>query len=331
MFTSPDYFRTKTLFSAAIMTKSVYRYLLSSELNMSLVSFVKAQRGGNHPLKQAILHSLNLIKYQFEKDIQNVVIKPNMCYYWDHTTGQTTDPNFVVALIDAIRDQVSPDVNVSIVESDASAMRCRYAFKMLGYEKMARRCGVALINLSEDDGERVEVIAGGQLFHFMLPQTIRNADLRVNVPKIKYMGHTKITCALKNIYGCNLYQNKFKYHPKLAEAIVALNKIMKFHLCVVDGNIVSGVQPRRLGLVMASRDPVALDVAAAKIAGVNARSIRHIVLAGREGIGNPSFTPRGIGLDYFGSRYPRKRVMNKLMNLAYKSVRTLGLETRLSL
>jgi uncharacterized protein (DUF362 family) len=89
---------------------------------VSLVSFVKARRGGNHPLKQAILRSLNLIQFQFARDIQNVVIKPNMCYYWDHTTGQTTDPKFVATLVDVIRDQVSTDVNVSIVESDASAM-----------------------------------------------------------------------------------------------------------------------------------------------------------------------------------------------------------------
>ncbi len=106
---------------------------------------------------------------------------------------------------------------------------------------------------------------------------------------------------------------------------------MKFHLCIVDGNIVSGVQPRRLGLVMASQDPVALDVAAAKIAGINARSIRHIMLAGREGIGNTSFTPRGIAPDYFANRYPREGAMNELMNLAYKFVKAVGLEKRLGL
>jgi len=34
---------------------------------------------------------------------------------------------------------------------------------------------------------------------------------------------------------------------------------------------------------MASRDPVALDVAAVKIAGVNPKSVRHILLANKEG------------------------------------------------
>ena len=226
---------------------------------MSLVSFVNVQDPVQ--LRQAILEALDLIHYQLPKHIQNIVLKPNMCYYWDYTTGQTTDPKFVAALIDVIRDQ-SPNANISIVESDASAMRCKYAFKILGYEKLAKKYDVKLVNLSEDKGERGEVSAGGQHFRFVLPETIRKADLRINLPKIKYMIHTKISCALKNIFGCNPNPAKFKYHPRLDETIVALNKIMKFNLCILDGIIVSGSHPRRLGLVMASQDPVALDVAA---------------------------------------------------------------------
>lgn len=300
-------------------------------VNMSLVSFVKARREGDHPLKQVILHSLNLIQYQFRKDIQNVVIKPNMCYYWDYTTGQTTDPKFVDALVEVIRSQVSPDVHFSIVESDASAMKCRYAFKMLGYEKMAQRCGVNLVNLSKDESERVKVTVAGHSFNFMLPRTVQNADLKVNVPKIKYMPGVKVSCALKNIYGCNPYPNKFRYHHKLDEVIVALNKVMKFDLCVVDGNIVSGVQPYRLGLVMASQDPVALDVAAAEIAGLNPKSIKHIMLANREGLGNASFIPKGMALPYFKARYPKRRPMSKIMGWAYKLVLAMGISHRLGL
>ena len=297
---------------------------------MSLVSFIEVRNPG-YQLSQAILDSLDLIHYQFAKDIYNVVIKPNLCYYWDYSTGQTTDPNFVAALVDVIRDQVSPDVNVSIVESDASAMRCRYAFKMLGYEKMAQHYGINLVNLSEDESERVEVVVGGQSFHFMVPRTIQTADLRVNVPKIKYLVHTKVSCALKNIFGCNPYPYKFKYHQKLDEVIVALNKVMRFDLCILDGITVSGIKPYRLRLIMASQDPVTLDVAAAKIAGVNPRSVRHIMLACKEKIGHTSLIPKGITPNYFEKRYPRQGVMYKVMSMGYRLVNTLGLNERLGL
>jgi len=297
---------------------------------MSLVGFAKVQSTRNDSIRRAILDSLDLIQYEFAKEIHNVVIKPNLCYYWDYTTGQTTDPKFVAALIDVIRAQVLSDVNISVVESDASAMRCKYAFKILGYEKMAHRCKVDLVNLSEDEHERVEVAVGGQSFRFELPQTIKSADLRVNLPKIKYMNYTRISCALKNIYGCNPYPNKFKYHGKLDEVIVALNKVMNFHLCIVDGNIVSGSHPCRLGLVMASRDPVAVDVAAARIAGLKATP-RHILLASKEGVGSTSFIPKGIAPEYFEKRYPKERAIDKIMKFAYKFTQAAGLDKRLGL
>lgn len=65
---------------------------------MSLVSFVKVNHTRHEQLKQAIEDSLNLIHYLLPSKLENIVIKPNMCYYWDYSTGQTTDPKFVGAL-----------------------------------------------------------------------------------------------------------------------------------------------------------------------------------------------------------------------------------------
>ena len=295
------------------------------DANMSLVSFVKIRENTIDSLKRAILESLDLIDYSFQKEAKNVVIKPNMCYYWDYSTGQTTDPKFIATLIHIIRDQISPNVNISIVESDASAMKCKYTFKFLGYEKMAKNHNVRLVNLSEDKSEKVEITAENQHFHFMMPKTIKNADLRINIPKMKYLTHTKISCALKNIFGCNPEPNKFKYHPKLDEAIIALNKAMKFNLCILDGLIVSGSQPRKLGLIIASQDPVALDAAAAKIAGINPKSVRHIILASKEGLGNTSFIPKGADPKLFKRRYPRKGLKDKVLFSGYKLATWAGL------
>jgi uncharacterized protein (DUF362 family) len=298
---------------------------------MSLVSFVKVGNNATDSIRQAILESLNAIDYSFEKEVKNVVIKPNLCYYWDYSTGQTTDPKFVAALIDLIREKTSSS-EISIVESDASAMKCKHIFRMLGYEKLSKDYNVKLIDLSEDKYDVVQVTVGGQSFNLMVPRTIQNADLKINVPKIKYtMEEIKITCALKNIFGCNPYPRKFRYHPRLGEVIVATNKAMRFDLCIIDGNIVSGIQPRRLGLVMASKDRVAIDAAAAKMAGVNPKRIKYLRLAEKEGLGNMSFVPRGISPSYFNRRYPRKDTTKKMMGKAYGLVTRLGLGKRLGL
>jgi uncharacterized protein (DUF362 family) len=297
---------------------------------MSLVSLVKVQ--GNQ-LKEAIQKSLEAIRYKAPAKIRNVIIKPNLCYYWDYSTGQTTDPKFVAALINLIRNKTSSNTDISIVESDASAMKCKYAFKMLGYEKLAKNYDVNLVNLSSEDlYERVNVTVGKYTFRISIPKTIQDADLKINVPKIKYtIREIELTCALKNIYGCNPYPKKFKYHPMLAETIVALNKVMRFDLCIVDGNIVSGIQPRRLGLVMASIDPVAIDAAAAEIAELNPKKIRYLQLAEKEGIGNISYIPKGVPINYFKSRYPRKDFKKKLMGKAYAALLLTGLGEKLGL
>jgi len=295
---------------------------------MSLVSFVKAERSN---VKNAIEDSLNLIDYQFEKNIQEIVIKPNMCYYWDYSTGQTTDPKFVAATIEMLREKISPDLTISIVESDASAMKCKYVFRFLGYEKIANQYNVKLVNLSKVETEPVKVKVGNQNFNLMIPKIIKNADLRINISKIKYLELTKISCALKNIFGCNPYPRKFKYHSRLSETIVASNKVMQFNLCILDGIIVSGSQASKLGLIMASRDPVAMDTAAATIMGVNPKSVEHISLAEKEGIGKTSFTAKGINLNYFKDRYPKKSLTDKTITLGYKLVCALGLEKRLFL
>jgi len=298
---------------------------------MSLVGFAKVSNNTVDSMRQAILDCLAAINYSFEKEVKNVVIKPNLCYYWDYTTGQTTDPRFAAALIDAIRKKTAVK-EISLVESDASAMKCKHIFKMMGYDKLAEEYNVKLVNLSEDACEATKVTVNNRPFTVKVPKTIRDADLKINVPKIKYtMEEIKITCALKNIFGCNPYPKKFQYHPRLGEVIVAVNKAMKFDLCIIDANTVSGIQPRRIGLVMASKDPVAIDAAAARIAGVKPRSIKYLQLAQKEGLGTTSFTARGISPTYFYQRYPRKNVTKKVMAKAYGLITLLKLGKRIGL
>ena len=299
---------------------------------MSLISCVKIRKGTVSSFKEAIIDSLDLIDYSFVRGTKNVVIKPNLCYYWDYTTGQTTDPRFTAALIQVIRENLSSRTNISIVESDASAMKCKYAFQILGYTKISQDYDVKLVNLSEDLTKTIEVCAGDYKLKLQMPQTIENADLKINTAKVKYgPPQVKITCALKNIFGCNPYPKKFRYHSKLGEVIVAINKAMKFDLCIIGDNIASGIEPRKLGLVMASRDPVAIDAAAAKIAGVNPKRLGYLKLAAEEGLGAMNFVQKGVPLNYFKWRYPRKTVRAKIMKQAYDLIVTLGLNKKLGL
>jgi uncharacterized protein (DUF362 family) len=256
-------------------------------------------------IKDAVKEVLKLIDYSFPK-AEKIVIKPNLCYYWDWSTGHTTDPVFVAALINLFREEISPDVEISIVESDASAMKCKYAFKYLGYEKLAKDYNIDLVNLSAVEAEKVKVKVTNEVLEFMVPRLFMDADLCVNVPKMKYMNFTKISAALKNIYGCNPYPKKFEYHSKLDRVIVALNKIMPFDFHVLDGLTVCGSKTLKLGLIMTSQDPVAMDAVAAKIMGVNPKSVVHLKLSEKEGLGKTSFVVKGLISTILGKDFPGK-------------------------
>ena len=295
---------------------------------MSLVGLVECKTRNVNSIKKAIREAFRLIDYSLP-EAEKIVIKPNMCYYWDWSTGQTTDPLFVAALIGLLREEISSDVEISIVESDASAMKCKYAFKYLGYEKLAKDCNVDLVNLSVVEAEKTTVKVVDEVFEFSVPKIIRDADLCVNVPKMKYMSFTKISAALKNIYGCNPYPKKFEYHSELDKVIVALNKVMPFDLHVLDGLTVCGSKTLRLGLVMVSQDPIAVDAVAATIMGVNPKSVVHLRLAEKEGLGKTSFVVKGASIDYFRKRFPRKGLSEKSIALGYRVACKLGLDKRL--
>jgi uncharacterized protein (DUF362 family) len=294
---------------------------------MSLVSLVKV-RNDIMSLQQSIQESLDLIQFHFGSRVNKIVIKPNLCYYWDSSTGETTDQKLVGALIDVIRKNLNESVDISIVESDASAMRCKYAFRMLGYQKMADDRKVKLVNLTNDNAEGTNITVRNMSFRLSLPRSIAEADLFINVPKMKYMAGTKFSGSLKNIFGCNPYPKKYRYHRWLDEMIVGLNKVMKPDLCLMDGLVVRGIRSQKLGLLMASTDPVAIDSSAARIVGISPHSIRHISLASSEGIGSLKYVNVGEHMSKFADLFPKKDARYKTWEFIAKTYSRLA--TRLA-
>jgi uncharacterized protein (DUF362 family) len=235
-----------------------------------------------------------------------------MCYYYHPSTGEVTDPRFVGALIDVFRKNFLGNPDIFIVESDASAMKCKYVFKMLGYDKIAEEKNVKLINLSNEKNAIVEVKVNDWYFKFCIPEILNQSDLIVNVPKMKYMDDVIITCALKNMYGCNAYPKKSIYHTALNEAIVGINKLVKTNLVMVDGLVVCGKKTKRLGLIMGSEDPVAVDTVVSKMMGISPKAVNQVVLASKEGIGRMEPILVGEPFHRFEMLFPKKSIRDKI-------------------
>jgi uncharacterized protein (DUF362 family) len=146
------------------------------------------------------------------KKAESIIIKPNLCYYWDASTGQTTSPQLVGALIEFIRNRLRNDPEILIGEADASAMKTKHAFRMLGYEKLAKEKEVQLLNLSSKPVEDFKTKVGSSDITLSFSKKLSEIDLIINVPKLKYHRLPKVTCAMKNMFGAIAKPHKYSYH-----------------------------------------------------------------------------------------------------------------------
>jgi len=251
-------------------------------------NIVSLARVSDSDLATPVLKTLEAVNFKINPKVDNVLIKPNLCYYWDHLTGYTTDPRLVGCIIDVLRENYGlTGANIKIVEADATAMRNSHAFRMLKYDKLAEEKDVTLFNLAEDKLGTHKVRVAGKEMSFDVPESLLHADLFINVPKMKIASTTILTCAMKNIFGCIGAPRKIVYHPILNEAIVGINKILKPDVTVVDGIIALSNVPVRMNLIVTGLDTFSVDWAVSRIMGYGPFWIRYLKIAGKEGLGNP--------------------------------------------
>jgi uncharacterized protein (DUF362 family) len=274
------------------------------------VSLVKLENNAIANIKEGISKSIEIASIKLPSSVNTITLKVNLCYYWNASTGHTTDPLLVDALIDHLREKFGNDVEIKIAEADASAMQTKYAFPLLGYKRIATQKKVELLNLSEDTIEEMETQVNGKKMVLKIPKTLLESDLFINMPKLKVMRATHITCAMKNLFGAIALPRKVTYHPFLAETIVGVNKILKPHLNIVDGIVALGTHPVKLNLIMAGDNAFATDWVAAKVMGYNPAKIKFLTLAVKEQLGDPkSIMMLGEKVEDFSKQFPTENAL----------------------
>jgi len=299
---------------------------------VSDVVLTKAEGFTEKEINETVSRALDVLSYDFGEKVDLVVIKPNLCYYWDFSTGETTDPRVVSAIIDWVRQRIGTDVRIFVAEADASAMKTKHAFKMLGYEKLSHTKNVRLLNLSEGEIIDRNVEVAGEDFLLPVNKILLDADLIINVPKLKYHRLVGLTCALKNMFGAIAKPRKYSYHNRLAKVIVGINKIVKSNIVLVDGVIALGKTPKKLGVIMTSDDALAADCVAARAIGCNPSRIAYLKLGMKEKIGdvsNLNLIENPTKLEDIRKEFPKQNYL--LHNLSWKlQLKMLKLYSKIS-
>lgn len=240
-----------------------------------------------------------------DTSITSAVIKLNLCEYRDWTSGATTSPLVIEAIVRALRDRCRDLQRVVLLEQDSSGTRASDLYALLGFSQLADRLGLELFIPAEATWRHVDDV--GEL-PIEVPDVLYEMDLFVNVPKMKLHGKAVFTGALKNNFGLVRRKWKLPYHARLCETIVASNLHLPRQLCIMDGTVVLSGRgpaygtPTNCGVVLGSWDPVAIDAAGARFSGIPVFAAGHVRVARRAGLGTSSGTFTWLGAPFGGDR-----------------------------
>jgi len=220
------------------------------------------------------------------KNKKNIVIKPNLTVPTESERGVTTDIN----VIRAILDQIPKPEEVIIAEGPGGTPEGFETFKINNYYRLEDEYGVKLLDTNYDDYVDVPVKNPLILKSIKISKTAFNSDFLISVAKLKIHSLAKVTGTLKNMMGVCPKKQKMKIHAFIQKSLIDLNTVKLPDFGVIDGIVANeidecGSYPVKMGVVLASKDCVALDSVASKIMGINPRDVFHIWYAGKRGLG----------------------------------------------
>ena len=240
-------------------------------------------------IERAVNESIDLVEgFTDLQDKRSVSIKPNLCSLKSVSSGSTTDPRIVEAVIKRVNAETTCKIN--IVETNNFQASADKTFRTLGFLDLAKKYpNVECINLSND--VKLKASLNGEVFSTLLiPETMLFSDYLINIAKLKTHVDYRYTGALKNAYGF-LLSSRALYHGFMHKALVDLNRVYKPDLSIIDAVIgmegfgPTGGSPKYVGVILASKDPVAADTVAAQIAGIKPSKIKYLKYAEEKGIG----------------------------------------------
>ena len=214
-----------------------------------------------------------------------IILKPNLTNA--DPPPVTTDVRCVEAVLEYCRARTRAEI--AIGEGCGSGTTAE-TFRANGYEDLAREHGIRLIDFNTEKAVRLERRDTLQLKELFLPKIALDAFI-VSIPVLKDHSFTVTTIAMKNMFGlapAPYYRgswNKSKLHsPSTHRSVVDVCLYKKPDLCVVDASVaLSGMHlsgtPRKLGVILAGFDPVAVDAAGSRLLGHNPEEIEYLRLA----------------------------------------------------
>ena len=252
---------------------------------------------------------------QFVRSGQRVLVKPNLLRPSPPEHAVVTHPAVVRAVV-----RLAQAAGAKVVVADnpsvplLSQRAWQQAYEVMGLAEVAAETGAQL-------NTRIAPLQSPHPHGLLVKQVdvsgfLAEADVVINLPKLKTHGMMCFTGAVKNLFGVVPGLTKAGYHAKLqtverfADMLLDLAAYVRPALSIMDA--ITGMDgdgpgtgdPFPIGAILAAPDPVALDVAALALVGHDPGSVPTVAAAVRRGWS----TGRVQDLDLVGDAFDGLRV-----------------------
>ena len=219
-----------------------------------------------------------------------VLVKPNLVGAYHYESGATTNPHVVEAVIELVREAKAG--RIVIGEGSAVGTRTADAFEACGMNAIAERHRCDIVDFTHDDVLYAVNPAARKMRRIRLPRTFLEANVVINLPVMKTHDALDYSGGLKNMKGLLQTDDKKRFHKwGLAQSLVDLAHIAMPDITLMDSTVAmegpgpAFGDPVGLGLLLASKDTVALDAVALEIMGFSLDEIEYVRMAGEAGLG----------------------------------------------
>ena len=254
--------------------------------NKPLVMIARCNQYLGDQVRQALIEVLEPFGgiTAFVKPGQKVLLKPNLLAGVLPAEAVTTHPALVRAAVELVLESGG---KAYIGDSPGSDDQLK-AHRKAGYAEIAAETGAELI-IFNPTGKGVK--GAKTLAALPLAAELEQMDFIINLGKLKTHSLTGLTGAVKNTYGCIVRAHKKRFHLEyplplrfsdlLVDVCLAVNPGLSIIDAVVamEGAGPRSGSPRKIGLLMGSVNPFALDSVAAQITGFNPEQVTTITAA----------------------------------------------------
>lgn len=229
----------------------------------------------------------------FVKPGETIVIKPNLLMRKSPDEAVTTHPSVIETAASSV---IGAGGRAVLADSPGGPLNTRvlqWVYKGCGLTEAAARSGAVLnFNTAETT---VKVPAGGILAGITVLEEIAQADGVVSISKLKTHGLTRLTGAVKNLFGVIPGLKKMEYHFRMpgveefSAMLVDVARTVSPRLHIIDavvgmeGEGPSGGEPVHIGLLLASTCPFTLDLVASALVGIKPEDVPTIAVSIKRG------------------------------------------------